>query len=117
MLPHVIMHMQYKLWTAKSEVCVPLAPCINLYETRSLVAFEPRICNLDSYVSSIRPLFFQHYHYCYHCFIILIIITAITITTITETCLQVPAILWQLFQIPFFRVWVSDVCSVYACHI
>ena len=27
------------------------------------------------------------------------------------------AILWQLFPIAFFRVWVSDVCSVYACHI
>ena len=57
MLPHVIMHMHHNVWTAKSEVCVPLAPFVNLFETRSSVVFEPRICNLNSYVSSTRPLF------------------------------------------------------------
>jgi len=53
----MIMHIHHNLWTAKSEVCVPLAPFVNLFVTRSSVVFEPRIYNLDSYVSSIRPLF------------------------------------------------------------
>ena len=101
-LPNVIMRMHHNLWTAKNEVCVPLVPFVNLFGTRSSVVFDPRIYNLDSYMSSIRPLFSD---------------TTTTVTTITVTWLQVQAILWQLFYIAFFRVWVSDVCSVYACHI
>ena len=56
-LPNVIMRMHHNLWTAKNEVCVPLVPFVNLFGTRSSVVFDPRIYNLDSYMSSIRPLF------------------------------------------------------------
>jgi hypothetical protein len=53
-------------------------------------------------MSSIRLLFFK---------------TTTIVTIIITTSLQLPANLWQLFQIAFFRAWVSDVCLVYACHV